>query len=225
MSDITLKNVTKERDSAISQLGVAYVTIEQLKSENLKLAEENQELKVRLGPEIIERKDAISHKSHKDSQRPLPDQPQASGVRNESEAHTNRAERSAKALTANKKRHTKLPTDSKSSKLRFEERLAAHANEKARFPMETDGASKNAIQDVNSRLSGGGENCPTDLFPLKEHTQRSVDFEENESGSSEVEQIEESTTHGYAQKGLSLPGDQPQKKSRDITYMSFLEVL
>ena len=226
VSDITLKNVTKERDSAISQLGVAYVTIEQLKSEKSKLAEENHELKVRLGLEIIERKDEISHKIHKDNPRALPDRPQASGIRNENEAHANRAERSAKALAATKKRHTKQPADSKSSKLRFEERLAAHANEKAHFRIETDGASKLLTHNDNSRLSGSGENRLTDLFPTKEHTQRSAELEENEeSGSSEAEQIRESAIHGHTQKGPSLPGDQPQKKPRDITYMSFLEVI
>lgn len=226
VSDITLRNVTKERDSAISQLGVAYVTIEQLKTENLKLAEENQELKARLGPEIIERKVEISHNIHNDDQRPVPDRLQASGIRNESEANANRAERSAKAVTASKKRHAKLPTDSKSSKLRFEERLAAHANGKAQSRAETDGASKNLTHDDNSRLSGRGENSVTDLFPLKEHTQRSVDFEKHEESEiSEVEQIGESAVHGYAHKGLSLPGDQPQNKPRDITYMSFLEVV
>ena len=37
--------MTKERDSAVSQLGVAYVTIEQLKSENHALAKDNRDLK------------------------------------------------------------------------------------------------------------------------------------------------------------------------------------
>ena len=39
--------MTKERDSAVSQLGVAYFTIEQLKSENNILATENRELKIK----------------------------------------------------------------------------------------------------------------------------------------------------------------------------------
>ena len=226
VSDITLRNVTKERDSAISQLGVAYVTIEQLKSENSKLAEENQELKVRLGSKIIERKDEISHGIHKDDQCPVPDRPQASATRNESEVNANRGERPAKALTGTKKRHTKAPTGSKSSKLRFEERLAAQAKGKAQFRTEADNASKILTHDDNTQLSGGGENCVTDLSPLNEHTQRSVDFEKHgESGSSDVGQVGESAIHGYAHQSLSLPGDQRQRNPRDVTYMSFLEVI
>ncbi len=43
--ETVVNNMTKERDSAVSQLGVAYFTIEQLKSENNILATENRELK------------------------------------------------------------------------------------------------------------------------------------------------------------------------------------
>ncbi|MCJ1471771.1 hypothetical protein MMC13_000411 [Lambiella insularis] len=44
VSGITIKNLTKERDSAVSQLGVAYFTTEQLKAENLTLKDENARL-------------------------------------------------------------------------------------------------------------------------------------------------------------------------------------
>lgn len=47
-AETILKNITQERDSAISQLGVAYFTIEQLKAENEGLKGENNELKSRL---------------------------------------------------------------------------------------------------------------------------------------------------------------------------------
>lgn len=47
-AETILKNITQERDSAVSQLGVAYFTIEQLKLENEGLKGENTELKTRL---------------------------------------------------------------------------------------------------------------------------------------------------------------------------------
>ena len=47
-TETILRNITQERDSAISQLGVAYFTIEQLKVEVEGLRGENDELKTRL---------------------------------------------------------------------------------------------------------------------------------------------------------------------------------
>ena len=49
ISETVVKNITQERDSAISQLGVAYFTVEQLKAENEGLKGENNDLKIRLG--------------------------------------------------------------------------------------------------------------------------------------------------------------------------------
>lgn len=48
-AETILKNITQERDSAVSQLGVAYFTIEQLKGDNEALREENHDLKTRIG--------------------------------------------------------------------------------------------------------------------------------------------------------------------------------
>ena len=48
-AETILKNITQERDSAVSQLGVAYFTIEQLKGDIEALREENNDLKARIG--------------------------------------------------------------------------------------------------------------------------------------------------------------------------------
>jgi regulator of replication initiation timing len=45
MDEITIKNLSRERDAAVSQLGVAYLTTEQLKAENQSLHEENETLR------------------------------------------------------------------------------------------------------------------------------------------------------------------------------------
>ena len=47
-TETILKTITQERDSAVSQLGIAYFTIEQLKAENESLKDENNDLKTRL---------------------------------------------------------------------------------------------------------------------------------------------------------------------------------
>ncbi|KAL6716485.1 hypothetical protein ACLMJK_006052 [Lecanora helva] len=47
-AETILKQITQERDSAVSQLGVAYVTIEQLKADNESLIERNEELSARV---------------------------------------------------------------------------------------------------------------------------------------------------------------------------------
>ena len=48
VSQITIKTLTQERESAVAQLGVAYFTTEQLKSENEQLKEENMRLQAEI---------------------------------------------------------------------------------------------------------------------------------------------------------------------------------
>ncbi|MCJ1245070.1 hypothetical protein MMC30_002271 [Trapelia coarctata] len=54
VSDIAVKNVTRERDSAVTQLGVAYLTTQQLKVENEQLIEENTRLRNRIAQFLAE---------------------------------------------------------------------------------------------------------------------------------------------------------------------------
>ena len=60
-AETILKTITQERDSAVSQLGVAYFTIEQLKVENEGLKGENNELKAHLG-QLSDDHDNETHK-------------------------------------------------------------------------------------------------------------------------------------------------------------------
>ena len=72
--------MTQERDSAVSQLSVAYLTVEQLKVENAELARENSALKAKLaandGTEIQPQHSARDHHEvegvrHRTAQKPV----------------------------------------------------------------------------------------------------------------------------------------------------------
>ena len=60
IAEAAIKNLTKERDSAISQLGIAFVTTEQLKIENEQLIDEIEQLRL----EAAQLKGEESKKSH-----------------------------------------------------------------------------------------------------------------------------------------------------------------
>lgn len=57
VSATKIKNLTNERDAAVSQLSIAYLTTEHLKSENENLAEENRYLKAQIVQLTAQRKD------------------------------------------------------------------------------------------------------------------------------------------------------------------------
>ncbi|KAH0560052.1 hypothetical protein GP486_003431 [Trichoglossum hirsutum] len=67
VSEITIKNLTQERDSAVSQLGVAYYTSEGLKAENEALRTENETLKNRLAQIEAERENEIKSWNKKEA--------------------------------------------------------------------------------------------------------------------------------------------------------------
>ena len=62
-AETILKNITQERDSAVSQLGVAYFTIEQLKGDNEVLRDENNDLKARNGQLTVNRESETQEKN------------------------------------------------------------------------------------------------------------------------------------------------------------------
>lgn len=64
-SQINLDRITQERDSAVSQLGVAYFTLEQLKADNQNLRERNSMLKRSVDELIANQDDTTSNVKEK----------------------------------------------------------------------------------------------------------------------------------------------------------------
>ena len=62
-AETILKNITQERDSAVSQLGVAYFTLEQVKGDNEALREENHDLKTRIGQSTVNHESETQEKN------------------------------------------------------------------------------------------------------------------------------------------------------------------
>ena len=62
-AEAILRNITQERDSAVSQLGVAYFTIEQLKNDKISLRGENEDLKAQLG-QLTTRRESDTEKAN-----------------------------------------------------------------------------------------------------------------------------------------------------------------
>ncbi|KAI9779441.1 MAG: hypothetical protein M1839_007406 [Geoglossum umbratile] len=67
VSEITIKNLTQDRDSAVSQLGVAFYTSESLKVENEALKAENAALKSRLAQIETERENETKNWTKKEA--------------------------------------------------------------------------------------------------------------------------------------------------------------
>lgn len=70
VSEIALRNVTNERDSAVSQLGVAFFTIEQLKADNANLSSENEALRTELAVAQGAQNKHVRHTIAKSDQHP-----------------------------------------------------------------------------------------------------------------------------------------------------------
>lgn len=67
VSEMSLKNLSQERDSAVAQLGVAYYTSEELKSENEMLRKENADLRAQLSQLAADRKSEAQRWANKEA--------------------------------------------------------------------------------------------------------------------------------------------------------------
>ena len=226
VSDTILKNITKERDSAISQLGVAYFTIEELKSENKKLADEIHGLRLELGLISIDLKDEITNEARKKDRVVAADRRQSSDLNTGANAYSKDDEQPIEASVETFDRKTKQLTNADNTRIQFKDRLAAHKSEKSQTRRQAGSGLKVFAQYDNNRLSHHAQSYATESLPLSEQTQRSVKYPEGESSEdSGVEHFHRSPSRNNTQQSNKQHDGRTQNATRELTYLSILEVM
>lgn len=226
MSDTTLRNVTKERDSAISQLGVAYFTIEQLKSENVRLATENQELKAKSVSKTADPKPDTTINDLKENPAVVADLRRMSEIRKGASGKTKGDKHSIENSVPTHVSQSKRPTNADSARIRFENKLAYGKSGISQVGRQTGSGSKVSAGYDNSQLSHHAQSHATELFPPIEQTQRSVDYAETESSEEAgFERYDESLSRNNTQQQSQPRDDAAQDATKDLTCLSFLEVM
>ena len=121
-----------------------------------------------------------------------------------------------------KKRLTKAD----STKTQFKDQLAAHKSGNSPPKKPTTHDPNISTQYDHSRQPRHTRNHVTDLFPPAEQTRHSVDYAESESSQgSEIERFEQSPSRNKVQRSREQRDDRTRNTTRDLTYLSFLEVM
>lgn len=193
-AETILKNITQERDSAISQLGVAYFTIEQLKVENEGLKTENKELKTRL---------AQLSKDHE----------------NETQKWTTKEE----ALRRKLDRRTEAvqsmieETEVQPSKLHDKNApKARHTDVTGRDVEASTHKDANTMFDLRPSRKNVNE--------ISKAGQRTVQIDDSQDSEDSVYEAPNAKGKGKARSSRTAENIHDHETSQNLTYLSFLEV-
>ena len=198
-AETILKQITQERDSAVSQLGVAFVTIEQLKAENENLKDENNEFRTRTKKLGNAHLDEVQEPTDKE---------------NRSQHQLDPGFQSVETLrqkTRSEKNGAKHPTANAS-------RAQEHADSGIRRPRVPVHNDANTIFDLSARH---------DAENLYSNNRKAVlpnrDFHDSEDSSDDAL---ESNRKGKstAQPFRLSENTQDGQAGQDLTYLSFLDV-
>ena len=226
VSETALRNVTKERDSAVSQLGVAYFTVEQLKAENAGLVDENQALKSKLEAVEAAKENYGRHttQERKPAKLAEPELPPSRPV-------------VGKATLRRQKVNGQQPSSFEQFQAKLAKRQAeregrlssATAVDDAKPIEQTAAQMKNASRKFSYQTQEESyvEPHPTDLFPrhqslANDHGNqigKTLERENRPQGdiASEAKQISRKQSDAN-----HIPGGEVSK--RDLTYLSFVDV-
>ena len=199
-AETILRNITQERDSAVSQLGVAFVTIEQLKIENESLRAENGEFKSRLGSIDEARENNTSRRGAEDEMlRRKPDL-RTGTIKNKTE--------DADARQSGLQKANSPPKSRRKARSDFRGRNVDHS-----APNHVD-----TMFDLNLRQD------TKNLQSRDNHPTAQIEYE----GASDDSLFEAPTRKGKGEvqgkPSRSTQAVRDQEASQDLTYLSFLDV-
>jgi len=236
VSETALRNVTNERDSAVSQLGVAFFTIEQFQTDNANLSDENQALREKLA--------AVQDAKEKQVRHATPKADGGSSRQDRSPEKSLSAKLSVSITDTSKPRRGQTTNAPQFSSFeQFKAKLAMRqAQREARDSAAAQGSLKptwqrEASDDKASRQSGHqkriatDEPHPTDLFPRDQQVQRPSHYQPSQcSEDSDRDDVHKESVLFEApplsrqQSGGGMPAPTNEDANQDLTFLSFVEV-
>ena len=235
VAETTLRNVTKERDSAVSQLGVAYFTIEQLKAENANLANENQALKTKLAAGKDVKENQVHHATLKHDEAPTHlERSPAKSFNAKLPLRNTDVGKATAGRTANAPQLSRFEQFQAKLAMRQaqgQDGLSSVARDSAGSARQDAAQMKNASRhSSNQKRNSYVEPHPTDLFPRDQQVQQPGHYQTSQSS----EDSDREETHREDIAFEAPPSSRPQSgptqasehedSARDLTYISFVDV-
>ena len=205
VSDLAIRNVTRERDSAVTQLSVAYLTTEELKAENEQLVGENDRLRKQLAQFLAMNDDNTHISTHvEEASRAKPQQqalPEPQKLIQTVDNHQNTvAENSRQTASSRFSRRDDSQVD-----VHQQSRISTTKGNTMRQPETNPGN-------------------PIDLSGRKRIKKTRMILEEYSESEKSEDSLHESAIVQSGQPDNFVPQETTADLSRELTMLSFLEV-
>lgn len=199
-AETILKNITQERDSAVSQLVVAYGTVEELKHENESLKDENSELKAR-----------IVHMSsgHEGGTR---------GRTAKEGLHHRKPEATADAVNGMKE----TPNTQNIGAQQADKTTKKQSHNFKETPKQHAKASAN--KDANTMFDVSSKQSPENISPRVSRQTVQIDDQQESEDSMYESPVRKAKGKGPTKPSRHSHSVQEDEASRDLTYLSFIDV-
>ena len=235
VAETALRNVTKERDSAVSQLAIAFFNIEQLKADNASLLDENQAFKTKLAAVQDDKEDRSRQAPQEHVELPQlqggtdmsPVDPASSVPVEEVGKPTRRRMESGELPSSFDRFQAKLAQRRAEREAQIPSADANGRQSPTQVPTQTKEASRKFSYETQTSFV---EPHPTDLFPRGESNQPVDCYEASENGRdlererrSQVKRASRALPKKRQQSGVDSINE-AEATDLDFTYISFIEV-